>query len=128
MKINQMIKVRFNLSRGKNFMMWKIEYPNGDKEYLNPDEVLLVMDNALLKNYRKSAERIYNGGHKTVCAWILCETITILKPGNIKPNDEYRISYNPRVCPNWIQNGNNVDNFTFEKLISFGRSIYYNMY
>jgi hypothetical protein len=40
--------------------------------------------------------------------------------------DAEKIAYNPRKSPNWIdENGNIVDNFVFDRLITFGRSVYY---
>lgn len=32
------IKVRFHLGKGKNFMKWRIQYPNGDVQYIIPTE------------------------------------------------------------------------------------------
>ena len=58
MKLKEMIKVRFNLSRGANYMKWKVEYPDGTKEYLSPETHRLIMTKALLKNYKKTAQKI----------------------------------------------------------------------
>ena len=78
------IKVRFNLGRGKNYMKWKIQYPNGNILYYNPSEVQFVMTNCQLRNYKKVAEKIFNGGNKVVCAWVLCEEINIIDNELIK--------------------------------------------
>lgn len=116
------IKVRFNLGRGKNYRKWKIEYPNSEPKYLNPDEVNLIMEGCLLKNYKKTAQRIYEGANKTVCSWIICNNIIINPP---KPHLEGEtVSYNPRVKPHWVYEGDDADNFTFNTLISSGREIY----
>ena len=125
MYLKDMIKVRFNLSRGRNYMKWKVEYPNGDKVYLNPDECTLIMHNTLLKNNRKVSEKIYNGHHKMVCAWVLCEHIEIVNQVNQKSTivDNHIVRYNPRVTPNWVYQSNNVDNFKFGKLITYNRLI-----
>jgi len=36
-------KVRFYLGRGKNYMKWRIQYPNGDILYIAPDECQLQL-------------------------------------------------------------------------------------
>lgn len=99
------IKVRFNLSRGPNYMKWKIQYPSGAVEYCDPCNTQLVMYNCTLKNSKKTAEKIFRGQHKTVCAWVLCDSIDV-KSGSFlaydtDPNNT-RLSYNPRVNPYWV--------------------------
>jgi len=58
------IKIRFNLGRGKNFMKWKIQYPNGEIEYHNPTDVQLLMHDCTLKNRKKTAQKIFDGAKK----------------------------------------------------------------
>ena len=70
------IKVRFNLGRGKNYMKWKIQSKSG-VEYHYPADVQLIMKGCQLKNNRKTAEKIFNGENKDVCAWVLCDSIDI---------------------------------------------------
>jgi hypothetical protein len=116
------IKLRFNLGRGKNYRKWKIEYPNSKPIYLDPSEVKLVLEGCLLKNYKKTAQRIYDGSNKTVCSWVICDNITINEPtphlgGKV-------ISYNPKLKPYWVYEGNDADNFTFETIISDGRELF----
>jgi hypothetical protein len=127
MKLKEMVKVRFNLSSGKNYMKWKIEYPDGTKEYLSPSECQLIMYNALLKNYKTVAEKIFNGGEKVVCAWIMCESIEIIREHPftlINEGEINRLSYNPRITPNWVCNGCDVDGFEFNKVISINNKLY----
>jgi len=98
------IKVRFNLARGKNYMKWKIKYPSGEVEYHSPTDTQLLMTGCTLKNSRITAEKIFNGQHKVVCAWVLCKNV------QVKLNDfvsydignNPRIKYNPRVKPYWV--------------------------
>jgi hypothetical protein len=54
------IKVRFNLSRGVNYLKWKVEYPDGNVMYYYPTGVQLIMGDCTLKNYKKVAEKIHN--------------------------------------------------------------------
>jgi len=114
------IKVRFNLSRGKNYMKWKVEYPTGAVEYCDPTSTQLVMTNCILKNHRKTAEKIMSGQHKTVCAWILCENIEV-KFGSFVAydieNENGRIRYNPKVSPYWVNiKQTNLDGYKFKEI------------
>ena len=111
-----MVKVRFNLSSGKNFMKWKIEYPDGTKEYLSPTECQLVLHNALLKNYKTVAKRIFDGGEKVVCAWVMCESIEVIRevPFNQFEDEYNKLHYNPRVTPNWVYQGSDADDYRFK--------------
>ena len=105
------IKVRFNLGRGANYMKWKIQYPNGEIQYHSPSEVQLVMRGCQLRNHKGVAQKIFNGGEKVVCAWVLCDEIEIVEK-DFTQFDTFcdRIKYNPRVQPNWLLNGEVVDN------------------
>ena len=117
-----MIKVRFNLSRGANYMKWKVEYPDGTKEYLSPETYRLIMTKALLKNYKKTAQKIFDGGEKVVCAWVMCESIQILeREPTYLINHTNTITYNPRISPNWVYWGVNADGFNFDVISSNDR-------
>lgn len=119
------IKVRFNLSRGKNFMKWKIEYPNKTIEYYDPEQVQLILTNAQLRNYKKVAEKIYNGANKSVCAWVLCDSVEIKTTDFKELNDSFdRIKYNPRIKPNWIINEEIADYEFMELIISENNKLY----
>ena len=67
----KLIKVRFNLGAGKNFMKWKIERPDGIISYHSPKEVQLVMAGCVLKNQKTTALKIFKGANKTLCSWII---------------------------------------------------------
>ena len=122
------IKVRFNLSRGPNYMKWKIQYPSGAVEYCDPCNTQLVMHNCILKNHRKTAEKIMSGQHKTVCAWILCDSIDV-KDGSFVAYDNdpnnIRVGYNPRVNPYWVLNKiTPADGFKFNEIGSVGNKLF----
>jgi len=125
MKLKEMIKVRFNLSRGKNYMKWKIEYPDGTKEYLSPETHRLFMTKTLLKNYKKTAQKIFDGGEKVVCAWIMCESIQIFQiaPTELDTSNSRIIRYNPRIAPNWVYKGFDADGETFEYIRTNGKNV-----
>lgn len=116
------IKVRFNLGAGKNYMKWKVEYPDGEVKYLHPTEVQLIMHDCTLKNYKKTAQKIFDGAQKTVCAWVLCKEIEI-RNENFESGTEQKIKFNPRVQPNWVLNGEVVDGQKFDSIISIDYSL-----
>ena len=120
------IKVRFNLGRGKNFMKWKVQYPDGKIEYHLPSEVQLLMHECILKNQKKTAQKIFDGGEKVVCAWVLCKELTIAWRSNFVQADitGERVSYNPRVTPHWVLNGENVDGLPVDTLVTVDYGIY----
>jgi len=117
------IKVRFNLSRGVNYLKWKVEYPDGNVMYYYPTGVQLVMGDCTLKNYKKVAEKIHNGANKSVCAWVLCKTLE-LKFDNFITDNTTQVKYNPRVQPNWIINGEVSDGKKLNSIHSIGHSLF----
>jgi hypothetical protein len=121
--MSKSIKIRFNLGRGKNYLKWKIEYPNGEVSYIEPDGVQLVMRDCTFKNYRKTAQKIYDGADKTVCAWILCKQIEI-RTDNFITEEQNRAYYNPRVQPNWVMNDVVVDGKTSPQLHTINRGVF----
>jgi hypothetical protein len=122
-KMSKSIKVRFNLGAGKNFMKWKVEYPDKRTEYFEPDKFQLVMKGCVLKNHKKTATKIFEGSHKVVCAWILCKDIEVLSEP-IVLNDGQRITYNPRIQPNWTYDGGIVDDNSFNQLHTINRGVF----
>jgi hypothetical protein len=118
------IKVRFNLGRGKNYMKWKIQSKSG-VEYHSPCDVQLIMKGCQLKNNRKTAEKIFNGMNKDVCAWVLCDSIDIKFDNFEKVWVKDRVRYNPRKFPHWVNYfDNDVDNCQFDKIITIDYGLY----
>ena len=117
-------KVRFNLGAGKNYMKWKVEGPEG-VAYYSPNEIQIVMSNCQLKNQRKTAQKILEGAHKTVCAWIKCEHLLITENKAFNEESVIQLKYNPRVLPNWfINEGENADNMIVTTVFSSGRKLF----
>jgi hypothetical protein len=117
-------KVRFNLGAGKNYMKWKVEGPYG-VAYYSPDEIQIVMSNCQLKNQKKTAQKILEGAHKTVCAWIKCEHLIITENKAFNEGSAIQLKYNPRVLPNWfINEGENADNMIVTTVFSSGRKLF----
>jgi hypothetical protein len=105
-------------------MKWKVEYPDGRTEYHHPTGIQLIMEGCQLKNYRKTAQKIFAGANKTVCAWVLCESLEIRTERFIKDKQEKRVRYNPRVTPNWMYKDVIADGKTFERLYSVDYGLY----
>jgi len=103
--MSKRIKVRFNLSAGKNYMKWKVEYPDKASEYLDPAQVQLLMRGCQLRNQKTTARKIHQGANKTVCAWILCDRVYIKrdKADHLPVEaDMTQVKYNPRKHPFWF--------------------------
>ena len=118
-----MIKVRFHLASGENYMKWQVRVRE-DVIYYDPHEVSLHMIGCKLRNHRGTAEKILNGENKTVCAWVECESVQVLPPSPAKsPINPVR--YNPRKFPHWFNLAlEDIDNHTFEALATDSRLIY----
>ena len=127
--MSKSIKVRFNLSRGKNYMKWKVEYPDGTISYFDPSKVQLVMEDCTLKNHKKTAEKIHNGANKSVCAWVLCKTLKVNINKDIRDFwNVYtkRIRYNPKDQPNWVIDGCVSDGKKIRMVHSIFKSLFTN--
>jgi len=109
-------KVRFHLGAGQHFKHWKIIYPNGDYQFVNPEKQNMISHGCKLKVQKKTAERIYAGGEKVVCAWIECDWVQML---NWTSAGE-PLSFNPRVSPHWRYGFEIADNFTFSRIQTVG--------
>ena len=122
------IKVRFNLGAGVNYMKWKIDIPGEPARYINPDAVQLRMTGCTVKNQKSTASKIHQGANKSVCAWILCNEISILTdldaPSITQLKNFEQLSYNPRVQPNWLCGGNNVDGESYDNIVSMGKTLF----
>ena len=119
------IKVRFNLSAGKNYMKWKVEYPDRKPEYYDPKEFQLVLGGCVLKNHKTTAQKIHDGAHKTVCAWVLCQMISIHKAGDVATEGLPQIKYNPRVRPNWMWDEEVMDGCNLHTMVSDVNRLHY---
>lgn len=117
-------KVRFNLSRGENYMKWKVMYNNGGVEYYHPADVQIIMTGCVLSNSRKTAEKIFTGETtKVVCAYIKCKEVQIIT-GDFKTQSNTQIKYNPREMPFWNIDGENVDGKYYEELYTIDYKVF----
>lgn len=122
------IKVRFNLGAGVNYMKWKIDVPGEASRYVDPAGVQLRMTGCIIKNQKGTAGKIHQGANKSVCAWILCDGIKILtdldNPSITQLKNFEPLAYNPRVQPNWLCGGKNVDNESYDNIVSMGKNLF----
>lgn len=111
-------KVRFNLSRGENYMKWKVMYNDGRVKYYHPAEVQLVLRKCVLKNSKATAIKIFTGvTTKVVCAWVLCQELEIFT-GDFRMENTSQLKYNPRLLPFWNLDGKDMDGSSHEELFS----------
>jgi len=115
-------QVRFNLGVGENYMKWKVSHPGGEVNYYEPTEVLIMMSGCKLVNHKGTAQKIYDGANKTVCAWVECDGVKVIDKA-VTSSDARKVCYNPRVTPHWVLDNEVVDKGTFDELFTVGRSV-----
>lgn len=116
-----MVRVRFHLAKGENYQKWQI-VQGKSVLYFDPETVRLLMMNCRLRNRRGTADKIYAGADKTVCAWVECDALlmaNIVKAGR-------QLQYNPRKCPHWTspETESNLDGIFFPIIVSRGRDLF----
>tara|TARA_Y100001937_G_scaffold14144_2_gene18923 strand:- start:17050 stop:17421 length:372 start_codon:yes stop_codon:yes gene_type:complete len=118
-------KVRFHLARGKNYMKWQVhDLKQGVKDYYDPEETSLELKSCKLGNHPKTAQRIYEGENKTVCAWVACEDV-IVHTSTPSTNEMTHYKYNPRKNPHWFTDqNNNVDGRIMPSMVTSGRKLF----
>ena len=117
-------KVRFHLGKGKHYGKFQVTTPKGRKRYHNPLEVQLRIINGTLVNNPKVSEKIHNGEiNKTVCSWIECEDVYVLKE-SLPTAGATEARYNPRWKPNWIVNGEIADSTHYSLLYTAGKRVF----
>lgn len=119
-----MYKIRFHLAKGVNYMHWQIKHKDGTVEFHDPSKVTIFMSGCKLKNNTNMAQKIFDGAHKDVCAWVEAEdvSVAIIPIKNIMDTST-KVLYNPKVSINWRNKGKNVDGVVFDELFTFGKYI-----
>jgi len=118
-------KVRFHLARGDNYMKWQVfDLQEGTKTYYDPDTTHIYMRDCKLGNHPKTAQKIYDGENKTVCAWVACEEVTASeKAPSLRNMRHYK--YNPKKNPHWHTDTiKNADNLPFKLMVTNKRKVY----
>ena len=123
-------KLRFHLGQGENYRHWQVTSPDGTREFYDPEEYIISMENARLHNNCKVAEQIYNGRNKTVCSWIICDRLEVksllsyLFSESRPMAGKTQLTYNPRKNPHWLENGRNVDFKRYSRLLTEGDGVF----
>ena len=122
--MSKLNKVRFNLSRGENYMKWKVMYNDGRVDYHPPAEVQIIMFGCTLSNSRKTAEKIFSGETtKVVCAYVKCEDVQVIT-NDFKTESNTQVKYNPREMPFWNIDGENVDGNYYKELFTIDYKVF----
>jgi len=118
-------KVRFNLGRGtERYQKWQVTDDMGVSRHFEPEKVTLVMSGCRLHNSPKTALKIFEGDHKTVCAWVSCDWVDVVDTKAIVGTKDHHVRYNPRKDIHWNIEGENVDNSEHDLIYTSGRELY----
>ena len=102
-----MYKVRYHLANGEYKNHWQIKSKTS-VGYIDPKLNTLVLEKCKLVNQKCTANRIFRGASKSVCAWIECNSYLVVPKTY---TDKLLFRYNPKVCPHWTdKDNNNLDN------------------
>jgi hypothetical protein len=129
-----MFKVRFHLGAGEHFQHWQVTNRHtGEVTYYDPAVTSLELFSATLRNQPATARKIHQGANKSVCAWIECSSVLVVRAnreivqaceGALDKLGSPCVRYNPKIAPNWIDDaGNNIDGAKFSQLSTIGRRV-----
>lgn len=115
-------RIRYHLAKGPNFMKWQVRNKKLNLvDYFDPNSFVYTCKNGKLNNSSRTAQKIHDGDNKTVCSWISYQDMGSVNETMESYNDVLtnggglsRISYNPRLQPNWISYDSpdtNIDGF-----------------
>ncbi len=113
-------------------MTWQVTDRANDrlKDYYNPDICSIHMKDCVFGNHPATAQRIFDGKHKTVCAWVDCSEIHVSyvkAPDYEKPDVKnlMQFRYNPKKSIHWNTDiDDNSDGLMIEQLVTHNRKIY----
>lgn len=96
----------------------------GISQHYDPDKVTLIMTDCTLFNRKEDAQKIMDGGHKRVCAWLLCEDIEVTDKLAIVGTKDGHLMFNPRITRHWVMDGEDMDGRKTPLIYSSGRELY----
>lgn len=86
------------------------------------------MINCKLINVRRIADKINQGSHKEVCAWVRAENAyALISPSEFENQKEVFqcLSYNPKKVPYWTnEDGAFLDGKEYSVIMSYGKKLY----
>ena len=125
-------KVRFHLGKGENFKKWRVESKDKLVNFYCPTKNSFVLHESFLRNQKGTANKIYQGESKTVCAWIESIDMDIIDYSNLNDYNLIFVSnflnyfiknntldYNPRKNPHWNLDSGNVDGCSYKLLFTY---------
>lgn len=123
------MKVRYHLQRGPHYRHWQFK-DKSNVFYHNPKEKVIRINNCILHNNRKKADKIYLGSNKDVCAWINFSTMEIISFDFVVVSWATKIRYNPQELPYWhVTQDNktfNLDGLAFDELYLTSSGVFFN--
>jgi len=124
-----MYAIRRDLKKGSTYGHWQIRKcitrsKLGELvEYVDGDKNSIVMKECYLHNGVATSTKIFNGANKSRCAWIVCDSYEIIDQIDCV-NDLIEISFNPRVSPHYMCEGDNVDKTEVIEVITKGYKLW----
>jgi hypothetical protein len=133
-KNERVYRIRFHLAKGEHFMHWQVRHKKTKKVvYYDPNEMSIEMLNCKLGNQPSTANKIFEGANKSVCAWVDCEDYKLFPLDVAEKVIEYfsnageleNYMYNPRKNPHWYTTlDDNVDNRLVNRIVTLNNKIY----
>jgi hypothetical protein len=129
-----MVKLRFNLGKGPRYKKWQVRVFDSKRQlteehYFEPENVVIFLKDATLINSKTTAQKIFDGKHKTVCAWVEATRIWVNHKDEVqmvvKCTEDNKLRYNPKKAPYWVNKDNlDRDNEQYGWLVTQGRNLY----
>lgn len=116
--------VRFHLARGEHYRHWQVKR-GSEVHYYDPSLYSLILWGCRLQNHVKTAQKIHDGANKSVCAWVECEMVEVHTDYPQEVIAAGEITYNPRVTPHWIRDGEACDKAEFHQMITYQNRLYW---
>jgi len=126
-KHKDMYRLRFNLGRGDNYQKWQVKnMVSGNVTYFDPASFTIMANGVRLVNSKNTAAKIHQGANKTVCAYVLCNSLAAVNKGTFSEIGRgEQLSYNPKVRPHWAgADGSDIDDQSYDRVITTDRRIF----
>lgn len=124
-----MFRFKVHLGKGLYYGWFQLKsLKTGETHYIKPDVECIALFNCKLKNRKKTAQKIFDGASREVCAWIECEwfeLVTKKQAVSVLTDDAVKISYNPKNAPFFCdQDGRDIDGTFFDRVVSIGKDVF----
>jgi hypothetical protein len=124
--------IRKHLGKGQYFGFWQVRTALTESQqgeivgYIDPSKFGLKCHNTKLYIRANLSAKIFLGTQKKKkpCAWILCESYEVTLVNKAEYCDSIQISFNPRLHPDWLLAGENVNRNSFKVLQTKNSKVY----